>query len=400
MSAKIAVSSSTTWLMGWMRPISAGGSRTGSVTSTVSVLSRCSNASPRSASLRAAIAALSRSLRLLMSGPCSLRASGVIAPSVFNSADTEPLRPSAATRTASSAVSSLAAVTAVRSSVSSARRSVIDPAPLRRRSVLGSSALTKARSAPPSIHPSRLPQRIWISTSLISISGGLCTRPSLLRRRALPRALGRQERQIGIAGFAAGLRQHAMDLAAMMRLMVEHMRDQKPCRLVQFPLDGAGVIGELARERRGVEPVRPADHDRIERLALALQLVPVAMERHGFGNSAVGAGCAGKAAHPDAIGPEQVIEGGVDRAEERPAVASPLGVGQRVGSAVKVLVLPAVIAGHALHIVDVDHRLVRGTDGGGQKSTSLPSSILHPLMPTPRLRLWPSRQSLQRPRAR
>ncbi len=34
MSAKIAVSSSITWLIGWMRPASAGASRTGSVTST------------------------------------------------------------------------------------------------------------------------------------------------------------------------------------------------------------------------------------------------------------------------------------------------------------------------------------------------------------------------------
>src|SRR3984893_12540594 len=367
MSAKIAVSSSTTWLMGWTRPISVGGSRTGSVMSTVSVLSRCSSASPRNASLRAAIAALSRSLRLLMSGPCSLRASGVIVPSVFNSADTEPLRPSAATRTASSAASSLAAAAAARSSVSSARRSVM--------------ILLHCAGA-----------ASWVRAHYKAFA--------LLHRRAPARSLGRQERQIGIAGFAAGLRQHAMHLAAMMRLMVEHMGDQKPCRLVHLRLDGAGVIGELACERRGVEPVRPVDHDRIERLALALELVPIAMKRHGFGNAAVGMRRAGKAAHPDAIGPEQVIEGGVDRAEERPAVASSLGVGQRVGSAVKVLVLPAVIAGHALHIVDIDHRLVRRTDGAGQKATSSPSSILRPLTPMPRLPLWPSRQSPQRPRAR
>ena len=40
MSAKIAVSSSITWVIGCTRPISAGVSRTGSVTSTLSVLSR------------------------------------------------------------------------------------------------------------------------------------------------------------------------------------------------------------------------------------------------------------------------------------------------------------------------------------------------------------------------
>ena len=44
MSAKIAVNSSITWLIGWMRPCSAGLSGSGSVTSTVSVLSRWSSA--------------------------------------------------------------------------------------------------------------------------------------------------------------------------------------------------------------------------------------------------------------------------------------------------------------------------------------------------------------------
>ena len=55
MSAKIAVSSSTTWLIGWMRPASAGASGNGKVTSMVSAASRCSSAAPLSASRRAAI---------------------------------------------------------------------------------------------------------------------------------------------------------------------------------------------------------------------------------------------------------------------------------------------------------------------------------------------------------
>ena len=45
----------------------------------------------------------------LISGPLDLRSSGVIVPSVRSSAETEPLLPSAATRTASSAASSEAA---------------------------------------------------------------------------------------------------------------------------------------------------------------------------------------------------------------------------------------------------------------------------------------------------
>ena len=55
---------------------------------------------------RAAIAAVTRSFRPLMSGPLLLRSSGVMVPSVLSSAETEPFLPSAATRTASSAASS------------------------------------------------------------------------------------------------------------------------------------------------------------------------------------------------------------------------------------------------------------------------------------------------------
>src|SRR3954452_10711090 len=125
MSAKIAVSSSMTWLIGCTRPVSAGGSRTGSVTSTVSLLRRASSAAAPNASLRAAIAVVTRSFKPLIAGPCTLRSSGVMAPSVFSSADTEPLLPSADTRTASSAASSLAEVTAASRSFSSCAASDI-----------------------------------------------------------------------------------------------------------------------------------------------------------------------------------------------------------------------------------------------------------------------------------
>src|ERR1700704_4293058 len=71
------------------------------------------------------MAAVTRSLRPLMSGACSLRWPGVIVPSVFSSADSEPLLPSAATRTASRSASSWAASTAGRISASSVRMSVM-----------------------------------------------------------------------------------------------------------------------------------------------------------------------------------------------------------------------------------------------------------------------------------
>src|SRR4029079_3489998 len=124
MSAKIAVSSSTTWLIGCTRPVSVGALRTGKVTSTVSVARRASSAAPLKLSRRALSAALTRSLSPLIAGPCTLRSSGESPPSVFSSAVTEPLLPSAETRTDSSAVSSEAAAMALEISVSRAAMSV------------------------------------------------------------------------------------------------------------------------------------------------------------------------------------------------------------------------------------------------------------------------------------
>ena len=72
MSAKIAVSSSITWLIGWMRPRVSGPSRTGRLTSMRSAARRCSSAASASASLRVAIAPWTLSRSPLMSGPLLL----------------------------------------------------------------------------------------------------------------------------------------------------------------------------------------------------------------------------------------------------------------------------------------------------------------------------------------
>src|SRR5579872_1397486 len=123
MSAKIAVSSSITWLSGWIRPASAGASRKGSVTSTDSDASRASSAADFSTSRRSARDWVTLSLARLIAAPCVLRSSGDILPSVESSAEIEPFLPSAATRTASSAASSDEAAICFRISCSSVARS-------------------------------------------------------------------------------------------------------------------------------------------------------------------------------------------------------------------------------------------------------------------------------------
>src|SRR5215472_10505718 len=169
-------------------------------------------------------------------------------------------------------------------------------------SVLGTSR--PGRTSAPTSATYHKPRRSWALRSCMDTSPGLS------------RSLRRHERQIGITGPAARLRQHAMHLAAMMGLVIEHMRDQKPLRLAQVRFDRTGEIRELAGQRCRIEPVRPVDHDGIGGFALALQVVPFGIKRYGFGNAAAGGHRPGKAAHPDAISPKQVVERRVNRTEK------------------------------------------------------------------------------------
>ncbi len=108
-SAKIAVTSSVTWLTGWMVPCGRG--RPGRVTSSHSPLSRSSSAASSSASLRARRLASISSLRRFSSAPRVWRSSGVIRPSSFINPLISPFLPSAASRTSSSAAGSVASTT-------------------------------------------------------------------------------------------------------------------------------------------------------------------------------------------------------------------------------------------------------------------------------------------------
>ena len=110
MSAKIAVISSIIWLIGWMRPRSAGDERTGSVTSTrLGGQPRIDRRVLQRSVLRRGERLGDAVFRPLIAGPASGALPALIAPSVFSSSEIEPFLPSALTRTASIAASSPAA---------------------------------------------------------------------------------------------------------------------------------------------------------------------------------------------------------------------------------------------------------------------------------------------------
>ena len=110
-------------------------------------VSLASSVAAASLSFAAAMAAVTRSLNPLIAGPWTLRSSGVMVPSVFSSADTEPLLPSAATRTASNVASSFAEATLARISCSSV--SIFDMAHHRVMRALDPRILSRLALCPP-----------------------------------------------------------------------------------------------------------------------------------------------------------------------------------------------------------------------------------------------------------
>src|SRR5579872_6002837 len=300
MSAKIAVSSSVVCVIGCTGPISNGASRTGSVTSTLSVLRRSLRAALLNVSRRAASAALTRSLRPLISGPCVLRSSGASVPSVLSNAVIAPFLPSAATRTVSSAGSSPAAATSAR-----------------------------------------------IFCSSCAVSGMAVSRRSI-----------RHERQVGIARPAARLGEHRMHLAAMMGLMIEHVGDKNPARPRPFALGGPRIVGLIGGKPGVIDAVGPVENFPVERRALGLQGLPFRENRHRIRNADRRPRQVGEAGHPALVAPQDVVERLVDRAEPRATLLAALRIRQRIGDAVQIFVLPAIIARHALHVGSVNHDTV------------------------------------------
>src|SRR5262249_40905565 len=91
------------------------------------------------------------------------------------------------------------------------------------------------------------------------------------RMSSPPSQLFRRERQVGVLGLAGRVGQHAMDLAAWVGLMVEHMRDDEPAGSCEIFLGRAGIISLIGGEPRLIDAVGPADDRLIEIRPLDLQ---------------------------------------------------------------------------------------------------------------------------------
>jgi hypothetical protein len=154
--------------------------------------------------------------------------------------------------------------------------------------------------------------------------------------------------------LATRLGEHAVNLTSAVGLVIEEVHDQERPRPRQVALGCAGILGEVAFQPSRVEPVGPCEDGGIKGGALALQVAPVLMERDGLRNAALGPWRSSEPAHPHPVGPQQMIQGCLDRAEKGPALSQPV-LRQPVRDGVEVFVLPLIVAGHALHITNANY---------------------------------------------
>src|SRR4029450_1616088 len=120
------------------------------------------------------------------------------------------------------------------------------------------------------------------------------------------------------------------------------------------PQPGRKIRVHPSQPLRG-ETLRPSHDLRIEVAPSALQGHPIAMLRgqirHRHRRRRVA-----KTAHPGLVGPQKMAHRPVNRAEEGATLAMALLVGEAIGGAVEVLVLPTIVERHALYVVDTDHQ--------------------------------------------
>lgn len=150
--------------------------------------------------------------------------------------------------------------------------------------------------------------------------------------------------EIGRFGARARHGEHAVNLAAMVGLMVEEMEDAERVAGPAFFVAAKPV--HLPSEIGLRQPVGPGDHLRVERPARLHVGSPVArLVRIGVGvRNGVVPRLAGETGEPNAVVPVDMVERLRDRAEEGAAVAPALRIRKRPGGRDERAVLPLIVS--------------------------------------------------------
>ena len=157
------------------------------------------------------------------------------------------------------------------------------------------------------------------------------------------RALKYDQVEAGRGFVADDGREQAMRLTAVMRLMIEEMVERGAKRLLDVARVGERAVAQREREVGLGAGIDPRADPRILGTARRAQrreiVVQDGVEPRGM------LAAAGEAAHPDAVGEQQVIERAVHRLEERAAVGAIVGVGKPRGRVVEALIGPRIVGG-------------------------------------------------------
>ena len=98
-----------------------------------------------------------------------------------------------------------------------------------------------------------------------------------------------------------------MHLAAMVRLMIEHMRDQDPARPRPLALGGSGIVSLVGAKPGVVDRAGPIEDFFVKTRTLGFQFFPVRKKRTRFRDADRRPRQIGEAAHPALIAPQDVV---------------------------------------------------------------------------------------------
>jgi hypothetical protein len=130
---------------------------------------------------------------------------------------------------------------------------------------------------------------------------------------------------------------------AVVGLVVEDVHQRLPARLALRLACGGGVF-EVGGDVGGGEAVHVADHALVFPLARRAQVLEV-LEKNRVQLALRTAGAL-EAAHPNAVGDQQVVQRAVQAVEKDPGRAAVVVIGERGGGGVEAPVGPTVVGRH------------------------------------------------------
>jgi hypothetical protein len=174
------------------------------------------------------------------------------------------------------------------------------------------------------------------------------------------RCLALEKQQVQLRRLTNQAGQDRMDLAAVMGLVVEPVRQRRCQFLLELLRRGDAAIFDRPRDPRLVQPLDIADNAAVFRHPRGMQFVE-RLEQDGI-EPVRRFALPGEPLHPDPVGCQQMIERAVHRFEESATVGTVLFDAELARRIIQPAVGPFVVAGKHPEMGEQGHRL---TQAGG-----------------------------------